>query len=155
MSIRIVQAHLSDLETLIEWRMEVLAEVFGELDASQASQLKTENTRYFCKALKDKSHIAAFAQIDDVIVGCGGVCLYQEMPSPDNPSGKCAYLMNIYTKADHRGLGIGTTLVEWLIAAAKGTGASKIYLETTEVGRALYEKLGFEYMKDYMILHHD
>lgn len=57
--------------------------------------------------------------------------LDQEMPSPDNLSGQCAYLMNIYTYLEFRGRGVG---------------------EISKPGRKLYEKIGFVDMPDMMKL---
>ena len=74
------------------------------------------------------------------------------MPSPDNRSGNCAYLMNIYTRAPYRGKGVAKAVCEWLINQAKTQGAEKIYLETSEGGKRLYRALGFHEMKDYMKL---
>ena len=34
--------------------------------------------------------------------GCGMVLYHDELPSPDNPSGRCAYLMNIYVRSGFR-----------------------------------------------------
>ena len=98
------------------------------------------------------NHIACFAYIGQEIIGCGGICLYKEMPSPDNPSGQCAYLMNIYTKPELRGHGIGQKIVKWLIGQAIQRNISKIYLETSEAGKNLYNKIGFIPMHDMMKL---
>ena len=49
---------------------------------------------------------------------------YHEMPSPDNPNGKCACLMNIYARPPFRRQGIGDRIVCWLIGqAAAGADA--------------------------------
>ena len=84
--------------------------------------------------------------------GIGGMCLYHEMPSPDNPNGKCAYLMNIYTRPQFRRQGIGDAVVRWLIGQAEQRGISKIYLETSEAGKPLYREIGFTEMPDMMKL---
>lgn len=94
-------------------------------------------------------HIAC--QGEDII-GCGGICLYQEMPSPDNFSGHCAYLMNIYTCPEFRGRGVGEMIVRWLVGQAVQRNITKIYLETSKPGRKLYEKTGFLDMPDMMKL---
>ena len=74
------------------------------------------------------------------------------MPSPDVPSGRCAYLMNIYVRPEIRGQGVGEAIIKWLVERARETGAEKIYLETSDAGRALYTKLGFVPMPDMMKL---
>ena len=83
---------------------------------------------------------------------CGGLCLHDEMPSPDNPSGRCAYLMNIYVREGHRGEGAGKKIVRYLIGCALERNITKIYLETSPCGRTLYESAGFSEMRDMMLL---
>lgn len=80
------------------------------------------------------------------------MCLYRKMPSPDNPNGECAYLMNIYARSRFRKHGIGNRIVRWLVEQACQRNISKIYLETSEVGRPLYQTIGFSDMKDMMEL---
>ena len=92
-----------------------------------------------------------FAYIDNNLVGCGGLCLYNEMPSPDNINGKCGYLMNVYVRAQYRNHGLGTDITNWLINSAKKKGVNKIYLESSVIAKNMYYKIGFNDMKDYMI----
>jgi GNAT superfamily N-acetyltransferase len=136
----------------MQWRMEVLHHVFRVPESEPLTALRNANRKYYREKLADGSHLACFAEENGETVGCGGLCLYQEMPSPDNPSGQCAYLMNVYTREQRRGKGVGSRIVGWLVAEAKKRGITKIYLETSEEGRRLYEKAGFEKMKDYLIL---
>lgn len=152
MEIEIRQAAIQDLNLLMQWRMEVLHEVFAISPEQPTAELEEENRRYYQRQLPNGGHIACFAYIDGEIVGCGGMCLYQEMPSPDNPNGKCAYLMNIYARPQFRRHGVGDKIVRWLIEQAEQLGITKIYLETSEDGRPLYRKIGFIDMVDYMKL---
>jgi Acetyltransferases len=150
--IEITQATMSNLDELMAWRMEVLHEVFDIPYNTDVSELRNANLEYYHRALPIGSHIACFALYGGKKVGCGGICLQEEMPSPDNPSGKCAYLMNIYVRPPFRLLHIGTAIVEWLIKDVRRKGADKIYLETSEAGRGMYRHLNFQDMKDLMIL---
>lgn len=97
-------------------------------------------------------HIACFAELDGVPVACGSICLQEELPSPDNPSGRCAYLMNMYTRPAHRGKGIAAAVVDWVVDQAKRAGTGKIYLETTPAGRGVYARAGFVDLPDMMKL---
>ena len=128
MAVVVRQAGVDEIDRLMAWRLEVLREV------------------------SRKGHIACFAEIDGQVIGCGGVCLQREMPSPDNLSGKCAYLMNIYTRPEAQRCGVGHSVVRWLVARARQWGAEKIYLETSKEGRALYEGVGFVDLPDMMLL---
>ena len=150
MEVRIVKASIDDMELLMEWRMRVMHEVFSVPADDTMAKLEAQNRTYYQTSLPADGHIACFAYKGDTIVGCGGVCLYQEMPSPDNENGKCAYLMNIYTLPEYRRQGIGKCIVNWLISEAKQRGSTKIFLETSESGKSMYRKLGFSDMKEYM-----
>ncbi len=152
MNITIRKAELADLDLLMKWRMTVLREVFSAPQDDPMTELEQENRRYYQRALPAWSHVACFACSGQEIVGCGGICFYQEMPSPDNPQGDCAYLMNIYTLPAARGQGVGRAVVRWLIGQAEQRGITKIYLETSESGRPLYRELGFTEMQGYMKL---
>lgn len=149
MRVTVRNASKDDLELLLSWRMEVLRHVFA-LSGEPSEDLRDANRDYYKKALSDGSHFAVFAELNGETAGCGGVCFYQEMPSPDNPSGKCAYLMNIYTREAFRGQGIGSEIVRSLLEEAGRRGAGKIYLETSDCARSMYEMIGFTEMKGYM-----
>ena len=150
--VSIRQADISELSVLLRWRMEVLHAVFGLPEAEPLTALRAANEEYYHSALADGSHIACFAEQNDEIIGCGGVCLSREMPSPDNPTGRCAYLMNIYTRPAFRGAGAGRRIVAWLVEKARAAGITKIYLESTDGAKGLYEGLGFVPMENYYIL---
>ena len=152
MDIEIQKAELTDIDLLIQWRMRVLHDVFSIPDNQPMKEIEQANTIYYQSALQDGGHIACFAYHKNEIVGCGGICLSKEMPSPENFSGQCAYLMNIYTCPRFRGLGVGKMVVQWLVEQAVQRNITKIYLESSISGRTLYEKMGFLDMPDMMKL---
>lgn len=143
-----VEIHqIYDLPILMDWRIEVIRNVFGE-DAD--TNLIEENQQYYKRHISDNSHVAVVAQYDGRDCGCGGVCFTEELPSPDNPSGKCAYLMNIYVREEFRNKGVAHSIVSWLVEEAKKRGCGKIYLETTADGKPVYSSLGFRDMAGMM-----
>ena len=146
------QAVAADMEALMCWRMETLHAVFEVPKEEPITALRAANEEYYKTALADGSHIACFAEQNGEIIGCGGVCLFREMPSPDNPTGRCAYLMNIYTREAFRGAGVGRKIVLWLVEQVKAKKITKIYLETSDCARSLYEGLGFVPMENYLTL---
>ena len=156
MNIEIKRLHIADMDILLTLRMEVLSHVFVEerkgMTIEEWEELRESNRAYYEENLGGDGHIACLALADGEIAGCGGVCLYREMPSPDNPRGLCGYLMNIYTREKYRGKGVAKTVCQWLMNEAMARGAKKIYLETSECGRELYRSLGFHEMKDYLKL---
>ncbi|MFZ6027819.1 MAG: GNAT family N-acetyltransferase [Chloroflexota bacterium] len=79
--------------------------------------------------------------LDDELVACGAI---------KRLSATHAELKSMRTSAGHRGAGIGTMLVQYIIGAARQRGFRRISLETGaaaffEPARALYRKNGFEY----------
>ena len=149
---RIEQADISQIGTLIKWRKTVLSEVFSTPESELPEALIEQNRLYFEREIPKGGNLTCFVYYKDEIIGCGSVCLYDEMPSPDNLFGKCAYLMNIYTVPEYRGRGVGSAVVGWLVGGAKERGYFKIYLETSDAGKPLYKKLGFEDMRGLMKL---
>ena len=131
----------------MKWRREVIENVFDEVPSAR---LMEANRKYYDTHISDGSHIAFLALYNDQECGCGSICLTDELPSPDNPSGHCAYLMNIYVRKPFRTHGIGHAIVTKLLEAAGGLECGKIYLETTPEGRRVYESLGFHDMRDMM-----
>lgn len=151
MDVAIKKADISELDELIRWREIVLREVFSLPAEKDMDELLAKNRDYYRASLEFGTNISCFAYSGGEIVGCGGVCIYQEMPSPDNLNGRCAYLMNIYTIPKMRKQGIGNTIVKWLIKEAKRAGACKIYLEASKDAYSLYKKMGFEDMEGYLM----
>lgn len=138
---------LEDIDRLMSWRREVIGAVFG---VTPSQELLAANRAYYETHIPTGGHIAVVAEADGVEAGCGAICLSDELPSPDNASGRCAYLMNIYVRAPYRSRGIGHAIVAHLVETARGLGCDKIYLETTEGARSLYSGLGFEELPGIM-----
>lgn len=149
-TIEVRRVGVGDIDLLMEWRMEVLHEVFSIPDGMPTGDLEESNRRYYADQLADGGHVACLAYLDGEAVGCGGMCIQREMPSPDNPGGMCAYLMNIYARPENRRHGVGEAVVRWLVDTAEDMGIGKIYLETSVAGRPLYETMGFTDMPDMM-----
>ena len=74
------------------------------------------------------------------------------MPTYHNPSGRKAYIMNIYTRPEYRRRGVAYHVLDLLVRDCRERGVDFISLEATDLGRPLYEKYGFVAMRDEMIL---
>ena len=140
---------ITDIDELMRWRAEVIENVFAE---QPSDSLLLANRKYYEKHVPEGSHIAFKALYNGVEAGSGSLCLSDELPSPDNTSGHCAYLMNIYVRQPYREHGIGHSIVKRLMEEAEKRNCGKVYLETTEEGRGVYESLGFRDMPDMMKL---
>ena len=96
------------------------------------SEVRKQSYHYYQKALCDGTHVAYLIFDEHRFAGAGGVSFFQVMPTYHNPSGKKAYIMNMYTSPEYR---------------RKGD-----CLEATTLGRPLYEKYGFINMNNEMEL---
>lgn len=143
---------VADPARLLRWRMEVLDNVFGPDALTDTPELYAANAEFLRKHLADGSHVALMASCDGTDIGSGDLCIYEEMPSPDNLTGICAFIMNVYVREPFRNRGVASAIVRQLIAEAESRHAGKIYLETTGSARNLYAHLGFSPMTGYMKL---
>lgn len=143
---------VSDLRRLLRMRARVLQSVFGRSVSSCLREMLYTNAAYFKRQVPEGNHIEFMAVADGDDIASGAICRQYEMPSPDNPTGICAYLMNIYVDPSWRRRGIASRIVMRLVEEALALGAGKIYLETTRKGRGVYRRLGFRPLKHYMKL---
>lgn len=74
------------------------------------------------------------------------------MPTYHNPSGRKAYIMNMYTRPEYRRRGIAYHTLDLLVKEIRRRGITSISLEATDMGRPLYEKYGFLPMEHEMEL---
>ncbi|MBR0514880.1 MAG: GNAT family N-acetyltransferase [Clostridia bacterium] len=137
------KATIEDLDELVTTRIEVLRAA-NKLDTdADMSAVEEQSSAYYAKALIDGTHTAYLVFDEGVFVGAGGVSYYSVMPTYHNPSGKKAYIMNMYTAPDHRRQGIAYKTLDLLVKDARSRGITAISLEATDMGRPLYEKYGF------------
>ena len=114
--------------------------------------MEQESYEYYKSALETGEHIAYLVYDNENLIGAGGVSFYQVMPTYHNPTGKKAYIMNMYTASEYRRQGIAFHTLDLLVKDIRKQGISQITLEATEMGRLLYEKYGFVKMEDEMEL---
>lgn len=144
-----------DLEELVRTRLTVLRAANGLSEKTPLEEVERASYDYYRRALDTGEHIA-YLVYDEYggrrFIGAGGVSFYQVMPTRDNPDGRKAYIMNMYTAPEYRRQGIAEYTLNLLVEEARARGISHISLEATEAGRPLYQKYGFAEMKNEMQL---
>lgn len=77
-----------------------------------------------------------------VAVGSGSIecCIVR----PERPSGRVVRLGNLVVHPDHRRHGHGAALVDEIVRWSRTVGADEVFLDTTEQGRSLYQRAGFD-----------
>lgn len=144
------RAGTEDLEELVRTRIIVLRAANKLPEDADMSAVEQESRAYYKRAFETGEHIAYLAYDSGAFIGAGGVSFYQVMPTWHNPSGRKAYIMNMYTAPEYRRRGVAFHTLDLLVKAARERGVGRIGLEATQMGRPLYEKYGFVKLEDEM-----
>ena len=146
------RATMEDIDEMVRTRIIVLRAANKLSDDEDMSVVEEESKEYYRRVLETGEHIAYLVYDNGAFVGAGGVSFYQVMPTYHNPTGKKAYIMNMYTAPEYRRQGIAIHTLDLLVKDAKEQGVLQIALEATYMGRPLYERYGFAKMEDEMEL---
>ena len=139
----------ADMKILMKLRLEMLSEVNGLSGEYEYDEnFIFESRRYF----ESGEQTTVIASDGETLVGCASLSYTWIMPTFSHPTGNRAHLMNVYTRADYRRRGISKKMVEILIDEAKENGVTEISLDATEMGRPLYESLGFKASDSCMVM---
>ena len=155
MSFTIKRAGVDDISKLVEWRIEAIEKIYGsDIGIAEREILKYESNQYYLREIPKEGNISGIVYdgLEKEPVGCGSICITSELPTPDNPLGKCAYIMNVYIREGFRRKGLGRAVVTWLAFLAQERGIHKIYLKATLDSNSFFDKLGFKEKNNYMHL---
>jgi GNAT superfamily N-acetyltransferase len=137
------KATYNDIHTLTQMRLSMLCD--GSSYSEEFKEILSNNTaEYIHKGLTDNSFAAWLASENNQIIAMSGIAFYELPPNDWCPNGKTAYIGNMYTVPEFRKQGIATKLLALVIEEAKERGCERILLNTTDMGRPLYEKFGFD-----------
>jgi GNAT superfamily N-acetyltransferase len=140
-----------DIPVLVKLRKQQLIDE-GLPTVSLQMDIDSELADYFASAISDGTFISWVMENDGEIIATSGVCFYALPPNYSNPSGKTAYITNMYTKPEYRRRGIAAELLDMVIEEAKKHGYKVIRLHTSEYGKSIYLKAGFVDTDGYMAL---
>lgn len=95
-------------------------------------------------AAQQHSHVAYVARTDGPeLVGMAWVALVPRVPRPGKLSRLSADIQSVFVRPEHRGLGIGSALVEAATAYALRLGALHVTVHSGRQAVPVYERLGF------------
>ncbi|MCL2637962.1 MAG: GNAT family N-acetyltransferase [Oscillospiraceae bacterium] len=158
MAIRYFKAVMGDIPELVRLRLEfseISSRYFKREFSDETREiLRVTNTDYFTAGLLDGSLVVFLAEDSESgkIVGTSGIMFWRHLPSPVSLDGRKAVIANMYTLPEYRKRGIATELMKLQIEEAKMRGVKVINLSATDMGRAVYEKLGFKADENEMVI---
>ena len=116
------RATMEDIDELVRTRIIVLRAANKLPDDEDMSVVEKESYAYYRRALETGEHIAYLVYDNGAFVGAGGVSFYQVMPTYHNPTGKKAYIMNMYTAPEYRRKEIAIHTLDLLVKDAREQG---------------------------------
>jgi len=141
--LKIRPATLRDLETLIAHRRGMWFDM-GYKNKAELEAADKSYRRWTKERLKSGELIGFIVESNGQIAGSGCIWLRSRQPKPGNAKGGQPYLLSMYTEHPFRGKGIATKIVRESIRWAKAKGFPQLSLHASDMGRNIYEKLGFK-----------
>jgi GNAT superfamily N-acetyltransferase len=83
-------------------------------------------------------------EIDGKIAASGALKFADWLPRPDGSRRGLAYAHSVYTEPDFRRKGLARHILNAMIEYGRENGWPRISLHASEMGRGLYEDLGFK-----------
>jgi GNAT superfamily N-acetyltransferase len=108
--------------------------------------------QYFQSSLDDGSLVCRVGIFDERIIATAAMCFYQLPPTFSNPTGKVAYITNMFTDEEFRRKGLATLLLKQLLAEAKILKFTSVRLHASIHGKSIYEKTGFRESHGFMAM---
>src|SRR6476659_5801151 len=82
------------------------------------------------------------------LIGCMYLQCIDKVPDPGAICRKWGYVTNCYVAIEHRGQGLGTKLLQFLINDARGRGLEFLIVWPSEASVSFYSRVGFISMSE-------
>jgi GNAT superfamily N-acetyltransferase len=144
------KATINEIEDLLKVRLDFLNNAKNTRNEEDKRILLISNREFLSTVLADGSFIQWLALDGDKIIATSSVSVYLLPPNVMRPTGKVAYIGNMFTYPKYRKQGIATKLFALSVNEAKQAGCKEILLDATEMGRSIYQKYGFKKSEEAM-----
>lgn len=140
------KATTKDIAHLVELRKKQL---LGE-GMSPARDIDAELHSFFTDKMADGSLINWLAVDGHHIIATASILFYDFPPTYAAGSGKKGYVTNMYTEPEYRKQGIAFALLSNIVDEARNAGVTRLFLSASDLGRPVYERIGFLQSDRYM-----
>lgn len=144
--LKIRKATLRDLEILVVHRRGMWFDM-GYKNKAQLDKADKVYRNWAKPRLKSGELVGFIVEAEGQVAGSGCLWLQPVQPRPGRPGFKVGgqpYLLSMYTEHPFRGKGVATKIVKESIRWAKAKGFPRMTLHASDMGRSIYEKLGFK-----------
>lgn len=111
--------------------------------ACEETEIREELRAFFEKMFAQHRIVQILAEEEGTVAATGAVIFYDYPPAFSDPSGKVAYIANMFTAPDYRRQGLASKIMDMLVGEAQKAGAGTVRLLASEPGKPVYEKYGF------------
>ena len=144
------KANINDVQHLIQYRKQQLIDEGVPPNANM--DIDKELFDYFMSSISDGSLVSRLAENNGEIAAASGICFYQLPPTFSNPTGRVAYVTNMYTLPEYRKQGIVSYLLKLVVDEAIKLEYKLIRLHASSDGKSIYSKIGFVDTNGFMAM---
>jgi len=150
---RLARATIRDIDALTRCRLDLFRELQGEPAPAVAAGFEVRCREALREGFAGDTLVAWVARpAGGEPIGSLILLLYPRLPSLANLRTREGYLINVYTRPDCRGRGVGGALMDAALAHARRLGLARIRLHASPLGRPLYDRYAFHGRDDEMEL---
>lgn len=140
---QIRKASADDIRTLVALRIDFIKEMHPTLSQEQVKAHAEVLTDYFQRHV-NLDFWGYFAEIDGDVASVIHLVMFERPANPRLATGKLGMILNVYTKPPYRKRGLASLLLREAIRDAETLGISMLELQASEMGKHVYQQLGFE-----------
>ena len=144
MKFKISQARMEDIDIIVKHRLGMFGDMYPDL-GKEIEASKEETHTWILEQLSN-GNLVGFIVRNDVgqVAGSGCLWIKKEQPNPTHPRLEAPYLLSMFTEKNFRRQGVARLIVKTSMEWSREHGYDRINLHATEVGKPLYEELGFK-----------
>jgi len=131
-----------DIEIYIRVRFDYFASEGWTVTDGMRQDMPTRLRAYY-RAHLNKDFFVSFVGLDGSVVSAAFLTVNEMPANVFAPTGRYGTLLNVLTYPEHREKGCASKALALLIDKAKEEDLSYLQLSASDMGRSLYERLGF------------
>ena len=139
---------INDINVIINLRIDYLLSERGPMTREEQDDVKQKMKAYINKWMPDGSFVVFIAEDNDNICSTAFLSVVERPPRVAFQSYLVGTVYNVFTFPNYRRKGIATKVLSALLDEARIMGIGHIDLMSTNDGKYLYEKIGFQ-MNNY------
>lgn len=138
----VVKLDEQDVNKFWQLRMELLKELEEINEETDTSKLEYATKQYYLSHI-NKDLFSWGILHENKLVAIGSLCLFERIPYKENLSGLEGYILNVYTSPMFRKQGIAKNILDEIIKYSLQINIRRLWLNSSENGKKLYDELGF------------